>query len=286
MTRGSLLKELAREILGEGVAEKVWRRVEFIGDLALIRTPLDMSPEELKPLALEILKRFNFVKSVWAAIPGVEGPYRLRKHVLLAGEDRSETLYREHGCVFKVDINKVYISPSLNYEHYRIAKLVAPGETVLNMFAGAGLFSIIIARYAKPRKVYSIDINPYAYHYMVENVRLNHVEDVVEPILGDAGEVVNSRLTNTSDRVLMPYPELALDYLDKALMALRDGRGWIHVYLHVKTAKGEHYLTKAEQLVAEKLASLGVRNYDISSKRKIRNVGPRTHQVVVDIKIL
>ncbi|ACL10654.1 methyltransferase [Desulfurococcus amylolyticus 1221n] len=286
MTRGSLLKELAREILGEGVAEKVWRRVEFIGDLALIRTPLDMSPEELKPLALEILKRFNFVKSVWAAIPGVEGPYRLRKHVLLAGEDRSETLYREHGCIFKVDINKVYISPSLNYEHYRIAKLVAPGETVLNMFAGAGLFSIIIARYAKPRKVYSIDINPYAYHYMVENVRLNHVEDVVEPILGDAGEVVNSRLTNTSDRVLMPYPELALDYLDKTLMALRDGRGWIHVYLHVKTAKGEHYLTKAEQLVAEKLASLGVRNYDISSKRKIRNVGPRTHQVVVDIKIL
>lgn len=286
MTRGSLLKELAREILGEGVAEKVWRRVEFIGDLALIRTPLDMSPEELKPLALEILKRFNFVKSVWAAIPGVEGPYRLRKHVLLAGEDRSETLYREHGCVFKVDINKVYISPSLNYEHYRIAKLVAPGETVLNMFAGAGLFSIIIARYAKPRKVYSIDINPYAYHYMVENVRLNHVEDVVEPILGDAGEVVDSRLTNTSDRVLMPYPELALDYLGKALMALRDGRGWIHVYLHVKTAKGEHYLTKAEQLVAEKLASLGVRNYDISSKRKIRNVGPRTHQVVVDIKIL
>ncbi|AFL66334.1 class I SAM-dependent methyltransferase [Desulfurococcus amylolyticus] len=286
MTRGSLLKELAREILGEGAAEKVWRRVEFIGDLALIRTPLDMSPEELKPLALEILKRFNFVKSVWAAIPGVEGPYRLRKHVLLAGEDRSETLYREHGCVFKVDINKVYISPSLNYEHYRIAKLVAPGETVLNMFAGAGLFSIIIARYAKPRKVYSIDINPYAYHYMVENVRLNHVEDVVEPILGDAGEVVDSRLTNTSDRVLMPYPELALDYLDKALMALRDGRGWIHVYLHVKTAKGEHYLTKAEQLVAEKLASLGVRNYNISSKRKIRNVGPRTHQVVVDIKIL
>ena len=286
MTRGSLLKELAREILGEEAAEKVWRRVEFIGDLALIRTPLDMSPEELKPLALEILKRFNFVKSVWAAIPGVEGPYRLRKHVLLAGEDRSETLYREHGCVFKVDINKVYISPSLNYEHYRIAKLVAPGETILNMFAGAGLFSIIIARYAKPRKVYSIDINPYAYHYMVENVRLNHVEDVVEPILGDAGEVVDSRLTNTSDRVLMPYPELALDYLDKALKALRDGRGWIHVYLHVKTAKGEHYLTKAEQLVAEKLASLGVRNYGISSKRKIRNVGPRTHQVVVDIKIL
>ncbi|ADV65042.1 class I SAM-dependent methyltransferase [Desulfurococcus mucosus] len=285
MARGSLIKELAREILGEEKAGKVWKRVEFIGDLALIRVPLGMEPWELKPLAEELLKRFNFVKSVWAAIPGVEGPYRLRSHVLLAGEERSETIYREHGCVFKVDINKVYISPSLNYEHLRIARLTRPGETVLNMFAGAGLFSIIIARHAAPRKVYSIDINPYAYQYMVENIRLNHVEDIVEPILGDAGEVVDSRLSNSSDRVLMPYPELALDYLDKALKALRGGRGWIHVYLHVKTLKGEHYLVKAEEALRKRLESLGLGSYEIAGKRKIRNVGPRMHQVVLDVKI-
>jgi len=285
MTRGGIVKDIAREILGEEIAGKLWRRIEFIGDIALIRTPLGMEPEVLKPLAEEILKRFTFVKSVWAAIPGVEGPWRLRKHVLLAGENRSETLYREHGCVFKVDINKVYISPSLNYEHIRVARLVQPGETVLNMFAGAGLFSIIIARHAKPRKIYSIDINPYAYQYMVENVKLNHVEDIVEPILGDAGEIIESRLAGSSNRVLMPYPELALEYLDKALKALMNGRGRIHVYLHVKTEKGEHYLTKAEKILVDRLESLNVGKYVIAYKRKIRNVGPRMHQVVLDVEV-
>jgi len=79
MTRGELLKQIAREVMGEEYAEKLWRRIEFIGDIALIRTPLGLDPLELKPVAEEILKRIPYVKTVWAAIPGVEGEYRLRK---------------------------------------------------------------------------------------------------------------------------------------------------------------------------------------------------------------
>jgi tRNA (guanine37-N1)-methyltransferase len=284
MTRGDLLKKVAREVLGEDFAKRIWRRIEFIGDIALIRTPLGMNPEELRPLAEEILRRLPYVKSVWASLPGIEGPYRLRRHVWLAGEQRSETLYREHGCVFKVDINRVYISPSLNYEHVRVARLVEPGEVVFNMFAGAGLFSIIIARHAEPSRVYSVDINPDAYYYMAENIRLNRVEDRVVPILGDAKEVAESRLARSADRVLMPYPELALEYLPYAASSLR-GSGWIHVYLHVRTDRGEHWRSKARDLVEKRLREISVQSYTINFVRKIRNVGPRLHQVVVDVCI-
>jgi tRNA (guanine37-N1)-methyltransferase len=284
MTRGDLLKRVAREVLGEDFSKRIWRRIEFIGDIALIRTPLGMSPEELRTLAEEILRRLPYVKSVWASLPGIEGPYRLRRHVWLAGEQRSETLYREHGCVFKVDINRVYISPSLNYEHVRVARLVEPGEVVFNMFAGAGLFSIIIARHAEPSRVYSVDINPDAYYYMAENIRLNRVEDRVVPILGDAREVAESRLTRSADRVLMPYPELALEYLPYAVSSLR-GSGWIHVYLHVRTDRGEHWRSKARDLVEKRLREISVQSYTISFVRKIRNVGPRLNQVVVDVCI-
>lgn len=276
------MKKIAREFLGEDYASRLWRRVEFIGDIALIRTPLGMDPRDLKPLAEELIKRLPYVKSVWAAIPGVTGEYRLRRHVWLAGEERSETIYREHGCLFKVDINKVYVSPSLNYEHIRVARLVEPGEMVVNMFAGAGLFSIIIAKYSRPRLVYSIDINPHAYKYMVENIALNRVEGLVEPILGDAKQVVEEKLVGVADRVLMPYPELALEYLPYALKALRGGRGWIHVYLHVHTSKNEHWRTRAQSIVEDRLHELGAR-HRVVNIRKIRNVGPRTHQVVVDV---
>jgi len=282
LTRGDLLKKIARDVLGEDYASRLWRRVEFIGDIALIRTPIDMDPRDLKPLAEELIKRLPYVKSVWAALPGVTGEYRLRRHVWLAGEERSETIYREHGCLFKVDINKVYVSPSLNYEHIRVARLVEPGEVVVNMFAGAGLFSIIIAKFSRPRLVYSIDINPHAYNYMVENIALNRVEGLVEPILGDAKQVVEEKLVGVVDRVLMPYPELALEYLPYALKALRDGRGWIHVYLHIYTSRNEHWRTRAQSIVEDRLRELGAR-HRVVNIRKIRNVGPRTHQVVVDV---
>lgn len=285
MTRGPLLKELARRSLGENYASRIWKRVEFIGDLAVIRVPFNFNPHDLRPIAEEILRRLPYIKSVWAALPGIVGEYRLRRHVWLAGEQRSETLYKEHGCLFKVDINRVYISPSLNYEHKRIASLVRPGEVVINMFAGAGLFSIIIAKHARPHKVYSIDISQDAYNFMLENVKLNKVEGIVIPLLGDAKDLIENRLRNVATRVLMPYPELALDYLVHAISSLSNRRGFIHLYLHVKTSRGEHWKDKAQDLVATRLSKLSVNDYDLLNIRKVRNVGPRTHQVAVDLYI-
>jgi tRNA (guanine37-N1)-methyltransferase len=284
MTRGDLLKRIAREVLGEDFAKRIWKRVEFIGDIALIRTPLNMDPNELKPLAEEILRRIPYIKSVWASLPGIEGSYRLRKNIWLAGELRSETIYREHKCIFKVDINKVYISPSLNYEHIRVAKLVEPGEIIFNMFAGAGLFSIIIAKHAKPSRIYSVDINPDAYNYMVENIKLNRVEDVVIPLLGDSKDIATHMLVKSAVRVLMPYPELALEYLPYALNSLKE-RGWIHIYLHVRTDRGEHWRSKARMLIEERLNELSIGDYTITLIRKVRNVGPRLHQVVIDLYV-
>ncbi|WP_048163116.1 class I SAM-dependent methyltransferase [Thermogladius calderae] len=285
MSRGKILRKLASETLGEELASKLWGRIEFVGDIALIRIPPGIEADALKQLAERILEEFKYVKSVWGGHPGVQGEYRLRKYVHLAGEPRSETVYKEHGCLFKVDITKVYVSPVLGYEHKRVAGLVRPGEVVLNMYAGAGLFSIIIAKHSRPSKVYSVDINPDAYKYMVENVRLNKVEGVVEPILGDAVRVIQERLAGSSDRVLMPYPDIALDHLPYAIMALRDGRGVVHVYLHVKAAKGEDHFEKAASLLSRRLGEIGVQWFNVANKRVVRMVGPRVYQVVLDVEV-
>lgn len=285
MKRKPLLRKLAEEVYGKSLADKIWKRIEIIGDVAVIRVPFDLSPEELKPLAEALLKNTPYIKTVWAGLPGIEGEYRLRRFIHLAGEKRSETIYREHGCLFKIDITRVYISPRLNYEHKRIAELVKPGEVVTNMFAGAGLFSIIIARHAKPDKVYSIDINPTAYKYMLENVKLNKVENTVIPILGDAAKVIEEKLVGSSNRVLMPLPELALEYLSYAIKALKGRKGYVHVYLHVKTSPKESFIEKAKNIVFSKLEEIGVRAKLLFS-RKVRMVGPRRYQVVLDLEII
>lgn len=284
MTKGRLMKRIVAEVYGVEEARRFWKRIDIIGDIAIIRKPFDVDVDRLRPLAEAILEKLPYVRSVWATWSPVEGDYRLREFVHLAGEPRTETIYREHGCVFRVDIRRVYISPRLSYEHERIAKLVRPGEVVINMYAGAGLFSIIMAKHAEPKVVYSIDINPDAYRFMIENIRLNRVEDRVVAILGDASRIVPERLRGVADRILMPLPEKALEHLGAALAGLREGRGILHVYLHVDTPRGVDPRRRAEELLLERLHGLGAQGHVLGT-RVVRTVGPRKSQVVVDVEV-
>ncbi len=280
-----LLRRIAEEVLGSEYANRIWKRIELIGDIAIIRKPFNLDVDSLRPLAEKILETVPHVKSVWCAVGEVIGEYRIREYVHLAGEKRSETIYKELGCLFKLDITRVYISPRLNYEHRRIMMQVSEGEVIVNMFAGVGLFSIIIAKHRKPRTVYSIDINPEAYRYMVENIKLNKVEDKVIPLLGDAAKVIKTRLIGVADRVLMPLPGLSYEYLEYAILSLKPGfPRYIHVYDFTTALKGEDPIFKVEKKFAEKLGKLSI-EYEIVFKRVVRTVGPRKYQIVLDIVI-
>ncbi len=266
--------------------KNIWKnpKIEYIGDIAIIKPPFNYQDEnELKKLANKTLEKNKYIKSVWLASSPVEGEFKIREYKYLAGEYRSETIYKEHGCSFKVDIRKVFITPRLSYEHLRIASLVKSGEIITNMFAGAGLFSIIIAKKSKPKLVHSIDINPDAYKYMVDNIEINKVNDVVIPYLGDSKKVIEEKLVNSSDRVLMPLPEKALEYIKYAILAINK-KGFIHVYLHVNSKKDEDYLSLAESMVKEELNKYNI-TYKFINSKEVRPVGPRLYQVVVDVYI-
>lgn len=281
-----LLKSIAREVLGDEKAREVWSRIDIIGDIAIIKKPLRarLSLEDYRRIGEKLLEEIKYVKSVWLAASPVEGEYRVRRELVhLAGDKRTVTIYREHGCSFVVDVSKVFVTPRLGYEHYRVARLVKPGEVVVNMFAGAGIFSIVIARISKPGKVYSIDINEEAVELMKRNVKINGVEDVVIPIHGDAAEVVSRSLRGVADRVLMPLPMLAISYLGYALEALKK-QGVVHVYLHVSYGKGEDPRGKASRTIMDEVDRLGYRVESVQA-RVVRPVGPRTVQVVVDVGV-
>lgn len=230
------------------------------------------------------MKVHGEVKSVWQQVSSVSGDYRLRSLKFILGEKTTQTSYREHGCVYKTDITRTYFSPRLSYERLRIAGRVKDGETVLNMFAGVGCYSIAIAKHAEPKKVISVDINPYAYQYLEENIRLNRVEKTVVAIQGDAKTVTENHLQNTADRVLMPLPEKSFEYLACALLALKPEGGWIHYYDFEHAKRNEDPVEKVERKVSEKLSKLCTR-FKVEFGRIVRPIGPRWYQVVLDINV-
>mgnify|MGYP001626440836 CR=1 FL=1 len=268
------LKELLAPVLGEKASRAVGA-FDIIGDIAIIRIP-DELMDSAGVIGEALMKLNRNVKSVWAQVGPVEGDYRTRDLVHIAGERRSETIYRENGCLFKLDVTKVFFTPRLSQERKRIAELVRDGEVIFNMFAGVGTYSIVIAK-KKDATVHSSEINPYAYQYMLENIALNRLRGRVIPYLGDAAEVAG-KLEGSVDRVLMPLPEKALQFFEHAVRTIR-GRGTVHVYLHVRYEKGESARDAIER--ARALIPHG----EVVFYRAVREVGPRLVQAVYDVVI-
>lgn len=260
---------------------KVYNSFDIIGDIAIIK---HNNIQNAEAVAKQIMAVHRNIKTVLTPASPIAGDFRVRALRHLAGENKTSTNHKESGCTFTVDVEKCYFSPRLSHEHSRIANLVKPCETVVNMFAGVGCFSIIIAKTASQTKVYSIDVNPTAFRYMEENVKINDVCGKVFPLLGDSKDIIDSQLQGVADRVLMPLPEKALEYLPFAVSALKQTGGWVHYYDFQHAVGTEDPVEKTTLKVAEKLNSIGV-SYTFVNSRVMRSTGPNWYQTVLDIQV-
>jgi tRNA (guanine37-N1)-methyltransferase len=212
----------------------------------------------------------------------VRGVCRLREYEVIAGLPCTETVYKEHGCKYFLDLKKVYFSPRLCHEHHRIASQVEENETVIDMFAGTGPFSVLIAKLHNDVRVYAVDVNPDAVRYLEKNVIANSVLGKVVPILGEIKRVVQEKLRRTADRVIMNLPESAIEYVDVACQALRSEGGIMHYY---EFAEGLNAVDAAKRHLMEAVNRTGRNITGFLSARIVREVAPFKWQVVVDAVI-
>ena len=204
------LRETLSHILSAEDLARVYKSFDIVGDIAITRFKPESKKHHLT-IANAIMDVHKNVRTVLAQTSSVRGNFRLRKLDYISGENRTVTIHKEFGCLFRVDVRKSYFSPRLIHERMRIARQVGNQEKLVNMFAGVGSYSIIIAKHSNAAKVFSVDINAVAVRYMRENVLLNKAFDKVFPIEGDARTIVENKLPNVADRVLMPLPEKAYE---------------------------------------------------------------------------
>jgi len=277
------LKKILADFLPENELMHVYNSYDIVGNIAIIRLT-GASKKYSQAIAKALMKVHKNVKTVLAQTSPVHGDFRLRRLEHVAGIKETVTVHRELGCLLAVDVEECYFSPRLLFERMRIAKQIQVGEVVVNMFAGVGSFSIVIAKHSDVAKVYSIDVNPVAFSYMQKNVRLNRVYGRVVPILGDAKQIIETRLNHVADRVLMPLPEKALEYLPYTLQALKKPGGLLHYYDFEHATKTENSVEKVKKKVAERLTRLDV-DFEFLLGRVVRATGPNWYQVVLDMRV-
>lgn len=280
------LREKLREMLQEEFSDEelslLPRGFQTIGTNIILRLNEDILDKKklIGDAYLELLPK---VKGVYLNSGRIEGRFREPEKIeFLTGVDNPEVVHKEHNVKYKFDITKVMFSKGNINERKYLAQLVKKGELIVDMFAGIGYFSLPIAKNAQPSKIYSIELNPISYHYLVENVRLNKLEDIVFPIQGNCKdkvlELYNSGIR--ADRVIMGVFPAPKDYILEALLLLKDS-GTIYHYEGVSLKEEMHLLFEEfyEIVNAQDLSS------ELLEQRIVKSYGPHSFHIVNDILV-
>lgn len=245
-----------REFLNfpENLEELLPISFDVVGDIYVIKLENELMAHS-KEIADAILQAYKNAKVV-ALDTGVEGEFRTRKLEVLAGENRTNTVHKEYGLSFQLDLSCVYFSPRLATERKRISDAVQKGERIIDMFAGVGPFSLLIAKSAEPEIIYAIDKNTEAITYLIENIKINKIKNIA-PMLGDAKELVKS--LKKADRVIMNLPHSSLEFLHAGLASIKPG-GRIHLYLISDKGEIENVKKKIENISKNACVRTAVEN--------------------------
>jgi tRNA (guanine37-N1)-methyltransferase len=192
--------------------------LERLGDIVILD---EDDPDRATEITDAVMESDLPVRSVLNRASKIKGELRVRDWEVLAEQaddtvDRSptETVHREYGHEFLIDLSAVYFSPRLATERHRVIEQIQPGEQLLDMFAGVGPFAIPAA--TRRAEVVAVDLNDTAVEYLRENARRNGVSGSITAISGDVREVVDD-YRGWADRLVMNLPHSADEFLETAV---------------------------------------------------------------------
>lgn len=272
------LGEALSKLLTPKEMQDVITSFDVIGDIAIVEIP-DKLMKKQELIAETLMNVHRNVKVVAKKTGAMKGKYRVRPLKVIAGENRTETLYTEHGVQMYLDPSKTYFSVRLSTERKRIANLVKPKEKILALFAGTGPFPLVISKYKPTAKSIAIELNPDGVDYLKRNITLNKATNVTA-VLGDARKVVMEKYMDFANRVLMPLPKSAESFLDVAFAGVKSG-GIVHIYAFAPVKDPYTSIKKKIKEQAKKSKS----KVTFLTEKIVRPYAPNTIQVVIDFKV-
>lgn len=190
----------------------------------------------------------------------------------------TETEVVEHGVRYRFDAARILFARGNTVERDRARRLVRPGETVYDLFAGIGYF-ILPAALAHPSvRGFAVEANPLSYRYLAENLARHGVADRIAARLGDNRSV--ELPVAGADRIFLGYLPSAAPWLDRALALARPG-ATIHLHEAVDAREGP---AGAARRTAEALYRRGVPVVEVRG-RAVKPYGPGRTHVVLDIAL-
>ena len=273
----ALARKLTKKELGV-----LHRSFDVIGDIAIIDIPKELKKKE--KIIANTLLNFNNIKTVLKKAGKVKGRLRTRRLVWIAGEKKRETIHKESGCRFKLNVETCYYSPRLSTDRLDIAKQVKKGEKVLVMFSGVGSAPIVFAKNSKAKEVYGIELSRKASKYAEENVKLNKLSNTCV-MQGDV-KIIIPKLVKKKlkfDRIFMARPQLKETFLIDALKVAKKGTVInMHDFVEEKDMP-RLSLSRIEEALKKSKGRL--KRYRLIRWKKAGDIAPRKFRIRVDFVV-
>jgi tRNA (guanine37-N1)-methyltransferase len=266
---------------------------DILGDIAIVKFEDSVSMEEKIVKAKQLMKDYKCIKTVLEKTNKVSGRLRTIKTKFLIGENKKEALYKENGCLFKLNIDSCYFSPRLANERLEVAKFIVKyseknkikNPSIIVMFAGVAPFSIIIAKALgnKSGKIVSMELGKECNKYAKENVLLNKTKNI-EVIGGDVKKIIPKLFERNKKEkynfIVMARPNLKETFLKQGLMMAKKNSIIIY-YGFSPESKEKEMLSELE-----KEARFLKRKIKILNCFEAGDIAPFEHRYRIEIKVL
>ena len=265
-----------------------------------------------------VLDKNPSISTVVNKVGKIENVYRTYEMEILAGEENYNVEHKEGNIKFKFDLRKTYWCSRLQNERDRVLNLMKKNEVLCDAFCGVGPLALRACK--RGVKVYANDLNPDAYSYLNNNIKLNKLDKnnyVIKTYNMDAREFIKSLINLTKnnidedeengdkifpidlhiDHIYMNLPKDAIEFMDifvglfkgcKEKVYNKDNLPIIHVYGFAKTDNEPHECLKKRIAKAFKM------KYDLFKKEcekdiinieNVRDISNKKVVYCIDIKI-
>ena len=265
-----------------------------------------------------ILDKNPSLSTVINKVGKIDNIYRTYEMEILAGEENYNVEHKEGNVKFQFDLRKTYWSSRLQNERDRVLKILEKNQVLCDAFCGVGPLALRACK--KGVQVYANDLNPDAYEYLNNNIKLNKLNKgnyVIKTYNMDAREFIKS-LVNLSkynkdededngDKIFpedlhinhfyMNLPKDAIEFMDvfvglfkgcKDNIYNKDNLPMVHVYGFAKIDNNPHELLKKRIAKAFKM------EYDLFKKEcekdiinieNVRDISNKKVVYCIDMKI-
>ncbi|HLD39066.1 MAG TPA: class I SAM-dependent methyltransferase family protein [archaeon] len=249
---------------------------QIIGDILLMKMKIKSSVKK-KKIAEAVIRILPYVKTV-CEIKEIKGELREPSVNMLVGSS-TVTTHKENDILYKIDVSKVMFSKGNLLERKRLLSQIVEGETVIDMFAGIGYFSLPIAKLTRAKEVIAIEKNPNAYNLLTDNIQLNKINNIIA-IQGDC-KIAARTFGGKADHILMGYFPGTEQFLPAAIWMAKPG-----CIIHY------HNIYKEKDLWSKPLEQIGEvckafnKKFEVITKKKVKSYSPRTSHTVIDFKVI